>query len=53
MREMSEDQYKLMAAFLEYKYYMPEIVKIYSIKDNMRGSIFVKPIQTKAKKQYA
>ena len=30
-------QYKLLDSYLEYKYYMPEITKVYSIKDNMRG----------------
>ncbi len=42
IKEMSEEQYKLIDTYLEFKYYMPEIMKIYSIKDNMRGSIFVK-----------
>jgi hypothetical protein len=42
MRDMSPEQFKLLDDYLEYKYYMPEISKIYSIKDNMRGSIFVK-----------
>lgn len=41
MSELSEEQYKLIDEYLEYKYYMPEIEKVYSIKDNSRGFIFV------------
>ncbi len=41
MKELSEEQYKMIDEYLEYKYYMPEITKIYSIKDNNRGFIFV------------
>lgn len=45
MAELSEDQFKMIDEYLEYKYYMPEITKVYSIKDNSRGFIFV-DIQT-------
>ena len=41
MADLSEDQFKLLDEYLEYKYYMPEIKKVYSIKDNSRGFIFV------------
>lgn len=41
MKEMSDSQFKLVNDYLEYKYFMPEITKIHSIKDNMRGFIFV------------
>lgn len=41
MKELSPEQFKLIDDYLEYKYYMPEITKIYSIKDNSRGFIFV------------
>lgn len=41
MRELSEEQYKMLDDYLEYKYFMPEIKKIHSIKDNSRGFIFV------------
>lgn len=41
MRELSDEQYKLVNDYLEYKYFMPEITKIHSIKDNNRGFIFV------------
>lgn len=41
MKELSKEQYKIVDDYLEYKYYMPEITKIYSIKDNSRGFIFI------------
>ncbi len=41
MKELSDEQYKLVDEYLEYKYFMPEITKVYSIKDNSRGFIFV------------
>ncbi|MDD7429779.1 MAG: DUF1854 domain-containing protein [Oscillospiraceae bacterium] len=37
-----EKQKKLLSDYLEYKYHMPEITKVYSIRDNMQGAIFVK-----------
>ncbi|MGN0691172.1 MAG: DUF1854 domain-containing protein, partial [Oscillospiraceae bacterium] len=37
-----EKQKKLLLDYLEYKYHMPEITKVYSIRDNMQGAIFVK-----------
>lgn len=50
MKELAEDQYRLLEEYLEYKYYMPEITKVYNIKDNMRGSIFVKADTTSGQK---
>lgn len=41
MKELPKEQYELLNEYLEYKYFMPEITKIYSIKDNSRGFIFV------------
>ena len=41
MSEMSPEQFELVNDYLEYKYYMPRITKVYSIKDNSRGFIFV------------
>ena len=32
MAELDEAQYKLLDSYLEYKYYMPEITKVYSVK---------------------
>lgn len=48
--ELEESQRELVHEFLEYKYYMPEITKIYSIKDNMRGFIFVDVETTSGRK---
>ncbi len=31
MKELSDEQYKLVDEYLEYKYFMPEITKVYSI----------------------
>jgi hypothetical protein len=50
MSELSADMYALLDGYLEYKYFMPEILKVYSIKDNMRGSIFVKADTTSGTK---
>lgn len=41
MKELSDEQFKLVNDYLEYKYFMPEITRIHSIKDNSRGFIFV------------
>ena len=48
--DMTSEQRKLVDDYLEYKYYMPEITKIYSIKDNMRGYIIVTADTTSGKK---
>lgn len=50
MCELSDDQYKVVDDYLEYKYFMPEITKIHSIKDNNRGFIFVE-LETKSGKK--
>ena len=50
MKDMEEQQYNLLDKYLEYKYFMPEITKVYSIRDNMRGSIFVKADTTSGPK---
>ncbi|WP_124098704.1 DUF1854 domain-containing protein [Ruminococcus sp. Marseille-P6503] len=50
MRELSDEQYNILDSYLEYKYYMPEITKVYSIKDNMHGAIFVKADTTSGEK---
>ncbi len=41
MKDMNKEQYELLDEYLEYKYFMPEIKKVHSIKDNNRGFIFV------------
>ena len=42
MAALNKEQYEILDKYLEYKYYMPEIKRVYSIKDNMQGSLFVK-----------
>lgn len=41
LSELDGEQREIIETYLEYKYHMPEITKVYSIKDNMRGAIFV------------
>lgn len=48
--EMEEKQEELVNGFLQFKYYMPEITKIFSIKENQMGYIFVKIDCTSGKK---
>lgn len=50
MAELDEEQYKILDSYLEYKYFMPEITKVISIRDNMQGSIFVKSVTTSGEK---
>lgn len=50
IEKLPKEQYELVNDFLEYKYYMPRITKIYSIKENMRGSLFVKADTTAGEK---
>lgn len=50
MTELDKKQYELLDKYLEYKYYMPEITRVYSIKDNMRGSLFVRADTTSGEK---
>ncbi len=50
MAELSDGQFEVVNDFLEYKYYMPLITKICSIKENMRGSLFVKAVTTAGEK---
>lgn len=50
MSELPKEQYAVVNDYLEYKYFMPEITKIHSIKDNNRGFIFVDFETTAGKK---
>ena len=50
MADLDEEQYNLLDSFLKYKYFMPEILKVYNIRDNMQGSIFVKSLTTSGEK---
>ena len=42
MDELNEKQYETLDSYLKYKYFMPEIKKVFGIRDNMQGSIFIK-----------
>lgn len=42
MAELDREQYETANGFLEYKYYMPLITKIRSVKENVRGTLIVK-----------
>lgn len=53
IKELSTEQRDLVHGYLEFKYYMPEITKVYSIKDNNRGYLFVKVDSTSGKKTLA
>lgn len=50
MTELNDEQYKILDDYLNYKYYMPEIKKVFHIRDNMQGSIFVKTETTSGEK---
>lgn len=42
IKELVVEQYRIARDYLEFKYYMPEITKVHSIKDNNRGYILIK-----------
>jgi hypothetical protein len=50
LSELEAQQRAIVETYLEYKYHMPEITKVYGIRDNMRGSIFVKADTTSGQK---
>lgn len=50
INDLPEQNRNIVSEFLSFKYYMPEITKIYNIRDNMMGSIFVKVDCTAGKK---
>lgn len=42
IHDLKPEQYIIVSEYLEFKYYMPKITKVYSIKENSQGYIFVK-----------
>lgn len=50
LKVLERSQSNLINEYLEFKYYMPEITKIHSIKDNRRGYIFVDVETTSGRK---
>jgi hypothetical protein len=51
--QLLKEQRKIIEDYLEFKYYMPKITKVYSIKDNNRGYIFVRIDSTSGEKTLA
>ena len=47
---LSDAQRNIVTEFLEFKYYMPEVTKIISIKDNRMGYLFVDMLTTSGEK---
>ncbi|MDE6579121.1 MAG: DUF1854 domain-containing protein [Ruminiclostridium sp.] len=53
LKEMSDEQRKLCEDYLDFRYYIPIITKIYSIRDNRRGYLFVDAETTAGRKKIA
>lgn len=53
LKEMKKDQYELCSDYLNFRYYIPEITKIYSIKTNGMGYLFLEAETTAGKKHIA
>ena len=51
--EMNAEQRQLCAEYLNFRYYIPYITKIYSIKDNRMGYLFVDAETTAGRKKIA
>lgn len=51
--QLLKEQRKMIEEYLEFKYYMPKITKVFSIKENNRGYIFVKVDTTSGEKTLA
>ncbi|BCN30648.1 DUF1854 domain-containing protein [Anaeromicropila herbilytica] len=52
-KDLIKEQRKMIEDYLEFKYYMPKITKVHSIKDNNRGYIFVTVNTTSGEKTLA
>lgn len=53
VQALPKKQQEIVTEYLAFKYYMPEITRVYSIKDNNRGYIFVKVDTTSGSKTLA
>lgn len=51
--ELSEENAKVVREYLEFKYYIPEIVEIAKITDNRRGYLFLEAKTTAGEKKIA
>lgn len=53
LKEMSSEQRQLCESYLNFRYYIPEITKVYSIRDNRMGYLFVDAETTAGRKKIA
>lgn len=53
LKEMTEEQKKLCVDYLNFRYYVPLITKVYSIRDNRMGYLFVDAETTAGRKRIA
>lgn len=53
LKEMSEEQKQLCTDYLSFRYYIPIITKVYSIRDNRMGYLFVDAETTAGRKKIA
>lgn len=53
LKEMNDEQRQLCTEYLNFRYYIPIITKIYSIKDNRMGYLFVDAETTAGHKKIA
>lgn len=53
LKDMSYEQEKLCTEYLNFRYYIPIITKVYSIKDNRMGYLFVDAETTAGRKKIA
>ncbi|MCH5199677.1 MAG: DUF1854 domain-containing protein [Oscillospiraceae bacterium] len=53
LNEMNEEQKKLCADYLEFRYYVPLLTKIHSIRDNRMGYLFIDAETTAGRKRIA
>lgn len=53
LKEMSEEQRQLCESYLNFRYYIPIITKVYSIRDNRMGYLFVDAETTAGRKKIA
>ena len=53
LKEMSSEQRQLCESYLDFRYYIPIITKVYSIRDNRMGYLFVDAETTAGRKKIA
>ena len=53
LKDMTEEQRTLCSQYLDFRYYIPIITKVYSIRDNRMGYLFVDAETTAGRKKIA